>query len=130
MKEQTNDLFFVEIRQHSEIRKDILEALKQMLEVLQRFEKFRHIRHSKSENIQKLKAMIKDANKVLGTLKGKLPQTNLRVSSVREDKPAPKKIHKKNKPAPQKKEPKREMTEMERLEAELNAIESKLKSLD
>lgn len=135
MKEQSNDLFFVQVKEPNEVRRNILETLKEIVEVLQRFEKFKHIRHEKLENIQKLKGLLKDANKMLGNLKLKLPQTNLRATAVRETPRQSKKIHhlknKKGKPAEEKSEkaPKRETTELEKLESELSAIESKLKSL-
>ena len=132
IKEQHKELFFVQVREPIEVRKCILETLKQIVEVLHRFEKFKSLRHEKIEKIQKLRGLLKDTNKVLGTLKMKLPQTNLRVNADREAPVAKKTSHKKSKKAKEKKPekaPKKEMTETEKLEAELSAIESKLKSL-
>ena len=134
MKGQSNELFFVQVKEPNEVRRNILETLKEIVEVLQRFEKFKHIRHEKMESIHKLRGLLKDANKMLGNLRLKLPQTNLRATVVRET-PVHKKTHhkkkKKAKPAEEKQEkpPKREMTELEKLETELSAIEDKLKSL-
>lgn len=133
MKEQGNELFFVEIKEPTEVRRNILESLKEILEVLQRFEKFKNIRHEKLENIHKLRGLLKDANKMLGNLRLKLPQTSLRAAAVRET-AAHKAHHKKRKKGKYaekepEKAPKREMTEVEKLESELSAIESKLKSL-
>ena len=140
MKEQNNEHFFVEIRHSSDIRRNILETLKGILEILQRFEKFKHLRHKKLENIQRLRVFMKETNKMFGTLKLKLPQTSLSAVVMREH-PAPQahqkepiKKGKKEKSAKEKpkvvpkKEPK-ELTEIDKLEAELSAIESKLKSL-
>lgn len=137
MKEQDNGLFFVQVKEPSEIRRNILETLKGIVEALQRFEKFKHMRHKKIEQIQKLRGLLKDANKMLGTLKLKLPQTNLRATVAREAPTYPvhaKEVHhkkkKKGKSAKsEEKAPKKEPTEIEKLEAELSAIESKLKSL-
>lgn len=134
MKEQNNELFFVQIKEPNEIRRNILETLKGIVEVLQRFEKFKHIRHEKLEKIQKLRGLVKDANKMLGSLKLKLPQTNLRVTVVREAPSHAEKVHhkkkKKGKSAKsEEKAPRKELTEVEKLESELSAIESKLKSL-
>ena len=132
MKEDTNGLFFVQIKEPTEIRRNILETLKEIVEVLQRFEKFKHLRHEKLNEINKLRSQLKDANKMLGTLRLKLPQTNLRAAAVRES-PAKKAHHKKSKKAkaaaPAEKAQKKEPTELEKLEAELSAIEGKLKSL-
>jgi len=125
-KEQDNEVFFVQVSEPDEVRRDILESLKEILELLQKFEKFKHRRHEKLEKIQHLRKLIKDANKLMGNLKLKLPQTNLRGMAVRESpKPAKKKEIKE---APKKKETRKEKTELEKLEDELSAIESKLKS--
>ena len=133
LKEQNSELFFVEVKDHGEIRKNILETLKDILEVLQRFEKFKHIRHEKLEKINRLRTLLKDANKILGLLKGKLPQTNLRATVVKETPKAHSKAHhKKNKKSkqPEEKVSKKEKTELEKLETELNAIEDKLRNLN
>lgn len=134
MKQQSSGIFFAQVKAPNEVRRNILETLKDIVEVLQRFEKFKRIRHEKLERIHKLRGLIKDANKMLGTLRLKMPQTNLRASAAAEA-PAHKKAHhrkkKKAKSSGEKQEkaPKKEMTELEKLEAELGAIESKLKSL-
>ena len=133
MKEQSNELFFVQVKKPNEVRKDMLETLRNIVETLQKFEKFKHIRHEKLEKIRHLGVLLKQANKILGNLRLKLPQTNLRAVVVRESPSQPKKIHykKKIKAAEEKSEkaPKKELTEIDKLEAELSAIESKLKSL-
>ena len=124
LKEQHgNELFFVHVREPSEVRRIILESLKDILEMLQRFEKSRHTRHEKLVKIQKLRVLMKDANKLIGDLKAKLPQTSLKGAAARED-------SKPKKPAKKKEEqqPKKGKSELERLEEELSAIEGKLKS--
>lgn len=130
VKEQSSELFFVQVKEPNEARRNILETLREIVEVLKRFERFKHIRHEKLESIHKLRSLLKDANKMLGNLRAKLPQTNLRATLVREAQP--KKAHKKTKKRTGDEKPetsKKEMTELEKLEAELGAIESKLKSL-
>ena len=127
-KEQQPELFFVRVKDPVEVRRNILETLKEIVEVLQRFEKFKQLRHEKIEKINRLRVLLRQANKMLGEMRGKLPQTNLRASVSRES--AQNAHHRKKKIKPAEKAPqKREMTEVEKLEAELNAIESKLKSL-
>ena len=130
-KEQSEELFFVQVKDPNNARRHILESLKDIVEMLQRFEKFKRIRHQKFEKIHKLRGLIKDANKMLGTLKLKMPQTNLRAAA--KESPKPKKTHHakhaKKKPKEAEEKPKKEPTEIDKLEAELNAIESKLKSL-
>lgn len=135
LKEQNNEHFFVELKVPSEVRRNILEALKQIIEVLQRFEKFKHIRQEKLQGIHKVRILLRDANKLLGNLRIKLPQTNLRATVMKEPQIKHKEINdkkkKKEKPAAVKvvKAPKKEMTELEKLESELSAIENKLKGL-
>ena len=132
MNGRDNELFFVQVKEPNEIRKNILETLRDIVEVLKRFEKFKYIRHEKIENINKLRGLLRETNKMLGTLKAKLPQTSLRATVVKETTKQPKKIHhKKGKKSKvvEEKMPKKEMTEVDKLEAELSAIESKLKSL-
>ena len=122
-EQQGNELFFVQVKEPSEVRRIILESLKDILEMLQMFEKSRHARHEKLVKMQKLRALMKDANKLIGDLKAKLPQTSLKGAVARED-------SKPKKPAKKKEEqqPKKGKSELERLEAELSAIEGKLKS--
>lgn len=132
MKEQNSEIFFVEVKNPTEIRKCILETLKDILEVLHRFESFKRVRSKKLENLHKLRALLKDANKMLGNLKLNLPQTNLKAVAAKiplkkQEKAQP--ASKKSVSAPQAKPQKREMTELDKLNAELDAIESKLKSL-
>ena len=126
-KEHNNELFFVEIKQPDEVRKDILETLKGIIELLQRFENFKRARHEKMERITKLRILMRDTNKLMGVLKIKLPQTNLRGMIPKHHAPKPKKAHPKKKVA-EVKEPKKEKTHLDKLQDELNAIESKLKS--
>ncbi|MBI2649779.1 hypothetical protein HYX04_00530 [Candidatus Woesearchaeota archaeon] len=133
MKEQSSELFFVQVKKPNEVRRDILETLREIVETLHRFEKFRRIRHEKLEKIHHLGVLVKQANKMLGNLRLKLPQTNLRATVARA--PSPPKVHHKKKKKikaageKQQKVPKKELTEVDRLEAELSAIESKLKML-
>ena len=133
VKEQSSELFFVQVKKPNEVRKDILETLREIVETMHRFEKFKRVRHEKLEKIHHLGVLIKQANKILGNLKLKLPQTNLRATAARAL-PQSKAHHKKKKKIKaseekQEKMPKKELTEVDKLEAELSAIESKLKSL-
>ena len=127
IKKQQREEYFVEIKDPSEVRRHILETLKDILEVLHQFEKLRHIRHRKIEAVQKLRASMRAANRLMGNLKLMMPQTSMKPSVVSEEHKKVKHVKKK---VPEAKPQKKEMSELERLEAELNAIEGKLKSLD
>ena len=138
-KTQDSELFFVEVKDPGEVRRNILETLREILNVLQRFEKFRGMKQEKLEKIQNLRILVRQANNILRHLKSKLPQTSLRAAPVREipkqirqvyhKKKKKEKVAKEVKTEKQVKMPKKEMTEIEKLESELNAIEGKLKSL-
>jgi len=133
LKEQTQGVYFVQVKDPVEVRKHILETLRQIFEMLQRLEKLKQLRHEKLDNISKLRSLFKDTNKLMATLKLKLPQTNLKVSLPKETHhhrhmaksvKAKSKVAKEKAPAPRK-----ELSDAEKLEAQLNAIESKLKNL-
>ena len=130
MKKQSEEIFFVQVKAPNEIRRNILEILRDIVEVLKKFEKFKLIKHQKLEKITHLRLLLKQANKMMSDLKLKLPQTSLRAVVTKEAPKLPKKqVHKKGRKKPEEKTQKREPTELERLESELNAIESKLKGL-
>ena len=76
--------------------------------------------------MQKLRNLVKDANKIIGNLKSKMPQASLKGMIQQENAKSAKKPVQKKKEAEKPK--KKEGTELDRLEAELSAIESKLKS--
>ncbi len=129
LKEHDSELFYVDVKDPNEVRRYILETLKEILEVLQRFEKFRSIRHEKFEKIQRIRTMLKEANRMMGTVKAKLPQTNLKANIARQAPSSKVRNTKDKKGKSPEKRPVREKTELEKLESELGAIENKLKSL-
>lgn len=134
MKAKSSELYFVELKNPNVLRKHIFEALKEILTVLQEFEKFKERRHHKLEEIQKLRALLKDTHRLFGKLRGCLPETDLKPIIMKpaphiKEEPKPKQIVEKIKKPKHEEKAKRPMTEMEKLEAELNSIENKLKNL-
>ena len=139
------EIFFARVKEPSEIKRSLLESLKDIVENLHRFEKFKSIRQEKVRSIDKLRADIKELIKLNSSLKVAFPETKLRVAieekKVEEKKERPKHHvhHKKAKKKFLKKKAEREIgermersrpaTELEKLESELNAIESRLSSL-
>ena len=132
-KEKKPEVFFVGIRDPIEIRRSILESSREMLQLLQRFEKFKVVREEKHAMVEDLKSDIKNLQKLIGSLKGGLPKTELRVKLKREHKEVvkakTKKATKKVQKAEMPKMSKKQMSELEKLESELGAIESKLSGL-
>ena len=125
---ESEDILFVEVHQSDEVRRNILESLKDIVENLQRFEKFKETRKEKIEHINKLGKIIKDINKIIPNLKNSLPETKLRAvskskASVR------KKVIVKEKRSPEEVAKRKPVTELQKLESELGDIESKLQGL-
>ena len=133
MEKESEDILFVEIREPSEVRRNILESLKNIVETLQRFEKFKHLRKEKIHSINKLSNDLKRINKMFSDLKNAIPETKLReikaksiLKEEEKEKPKKKKHGKWHKGAEERQKP---LTEVDRLESELGAIEEKLRGL-
>lgn len=122
-KKEENPLF-VGIANENELRRNMLECSKCILESLKGNEKFKAAREEKIKMIDQLRSDVKNIAKYINALRAYLPKVNdvgikrMDVKKVREEKPKMVKVEK-----PQGK------TELERLEAELNEIENKLNSL-
>lgn len=126
--EKEKDLFFVEVKEPTDVRKNVLEAQKGIVEGLQRYENIKFLRAKKLENINKLKGFIKELLKLFSDLKAALPKTKIKEAKVKK-KPRIVKKDVKKKKVKRKEEVKKTKTELERLESELSAIEEKLSSL-
>jgi len=130
--EKEKDLFFVEVRDPVDVKRNVLESQKEIIEDLQRYENIKVLREKKLEEIDKLRGMLKELLKIISDLKAALPKTMLRetVKIKRKSKAEEKKAEeKKSKEAEQEKEARKPMSELEKLEGELSAIEGKLSSL-
>jgi hypothetical protein len=138
-KEKEESVFYVGIKDPIEIRRSILESSKELLQYLQRAEKFKAVRKEKTHQLEKLREEMKEIQALAKKLKALLPKTGLRAKA--KPKPAAKKEAPKaqvkqepiketipSMPAPKAEEPK-EMSELEKLEAELGEIEGRLTKL-
>ena len=124
--EKEEDLFFVEVLEPADVRKDILESQKIVIGGLQRYENIKFLRAKKAESINKLKGELKKLAKELTELKTVLPSAGIKVIS-RPRKKA--KVVKKEKVKEEKKVERMPASELEKLESELQDIEKKLSSL-
>ena len=129
MKENSNEMYFVEIKDSANVRREVLESLRDIIGILQRFEQFKHIKHEKYEQIQKLRLLMRQANKLMGNMKSYLPAANFKAPAETKPEPAPKPSKKGKKKGKEKKPAHKPMTELDRLQAELGAIEGKLRQL-
>ena len=136
-EKEEGSVFFVGVRDPIEIRRSLLESSKEILQYMQRAEKFKEVRKEKAVQIAKLKDIMKQLNKLVKNLKAGLPKTGLRakmpkvVAEPNKKKASKKKAKKEvltELPEVKVEEPK-EMSEIERLEAELGEIEGRLSKL-
>lgn len=112
------NIFHVGIKDPIELRKNLLESSRDIIKSLQKHERFKAIRERKIEQIIKLKNVMSDIEKLNKRLKAELPKIELRAKEKEE---IPKK-YKKIKPSGN-------ISEVEKLEKELDFIESKLNEL-
>lgn len=121
MPEEQN--FFVQIQDVPSIRRPLLENIKQIIKLLQRFEKFKELRAAKVEEIMKLKRVSKEISGLFVKLKKELPESGLRLRARKAK--GKEKIKGKAKEEVKTK-PVTPMSELDKLESELKAIESKI----
>ena len=142
VEKKEGDIFFVGIKDPIEIRRSILESLKGTVEDLQRFERFKAVREEKLNAIRVLKAQVRELHKMVNKLRTEVPRSDLRIKMGAEHaaieaektkmtkkekkKATAKKVEVKEEKQPEVKLKPKELSELEKLEAELSSIESKL----
>jgi len=127
MEKENGDIFFVEVHEPSDVKRIILESLKDIVESLQRFEKFKDTRKDKIDNINKLQKIVKEINKLIPRLKNSLPEAKIRVVDTVSKHPKKRAVKDIKKVAAE--ETKKPTTELQKLEDELSDIEGKLGGL-
>ena len=138
LKKGKDDFFFVEIKNRTELKRNILEAMKMTIQVLHGYEKYKHIKHYREEISARLSEQLRDINKLTNLIKSKMPAANIRVKDVKKEKrhekdDKNKRIEKTVGVMPNK--PKsmdisgKPSSELENLESELKAIEDRLRNL-
>ncbi len=132
LERSKGEAFFVEVHEDAEVRRSILESLREIVENLQRFEKFKEIRKDKLSQISKLSRIMKDINKLMPQLKNAMPDVKVRAAKPMEThKLAPKRKLESKGVAQEKPEVIKEKpaSELQKLESELSEIEERLSSL-
>ena len=77
-EQQKEELFFVQIQEPNEVKRSILESLRDIVESLHRFERFKSARDGKLAIINRLRAQVREINKLISRLKELLPEAKLR----------------------------------------------------
>jgi hypothetical protein len=143
VEKKEGDIFFVGIKDPIEIRRSILESLKGTVEDLQRFERFKAVREEKVNAVRVLKTQVRELHRMINKLRTEVPKSDLRVKlggehvAMEAEKAKMTKKEKKKAAAkkvvevteekqPEVKLKPKELSELEKLEAELSSIESKL----
>lgn len=116
-REEDEGLFFVYLTENEKIRRDVLENLKKLLEFSHGYERMKAIRHQKAERLNKMKSILREINRLVLDLRQKIPQANIRLPSV------------KSEPSEKPQAQKRAVSELDRLNSELRAVEEKLSRL-
>lgn len=127
VNQEKEKIFYVEIKEPIELRRNLLEYSKMVVKSLQKYERFKDLRKQKIEYTLNLKRIIKEIKKLKNELVSKLPETTIKVEKKK------KKIFPKGKKEIEDEISKREikkMSELEKLEAELGSIEAKLNTLN
>lgn len=137
-KEEKKDVLYVGVQSPIEMRRTILESTRDVVEIMQKYEKFRAVREEKIATVKQLKEEVKEITKLVNKLKSELPKVDVRVrlhkeqEAAEKEAKAAKKEKKAVKKAPEKQKkaaapPKvKELSDLEKLEAELSSIEQKL----
>lgn len=124
VKKKEQEELFVGIKDPVEVRRNVLESLKEIVTLMQKQETERQVREEKLETLNKMRKNLREINSLIGKLKGELPLLPA------QPKPKPVTVQK---AIPQVKEPEVKPSkigpEIDKLEKELADIEAKLSKL-
>lgn len=81
---EKEEVFFVGVQDPLEVRRNILEVSKEMVQFLQQHEKLKTMRNEKEESIKRLKEDVRQLKLYISKLRQVLPKTKLRVQLHKE----------------------------------------------
>ena len=73
MKRKEPELLFVELKEPSGLRRDVLTATKDVLDCLKQYEEFKTIKMQKQQALDKLKQVVDDLQSLNRRLRNKMP---------------------------------------------------------
>ena len=130
MKQSAPDLLFVEIKEPSATRRDVLMATKDILDCLKKYEEYRHTKEQKEQTLMRLKGVVDELGSLNRKLRLKMPKAPIALPA-REKSAAWEKEEKGEKfytgPSPSVARPK---SKLDVLQAELEKIEQRLGALE
>lgn len=124
MKKEESSIF-VGVKEPDELQKDILEASRDILTSLKGYEQLKGIKEKKISYISQLRKKVAETNRLLGQAKSLLPGSE----AYKHFRSAEKARNVKEPTEKQKVEPTKDISEVDKLEAELNDIENKLNEI-
>jgi hypothetical protein len=122
-----NEKIFVGVRNQRELRKNLLESSRLVLQDLKKYQDFKAIKTKKAEKISSLKLSIKEIKRLISKLKLSIPKIE-EFKEQKKERPQNKQL--KLKEEPKKETQKKARTELDVLEDELKRIETKLSSME
>jgi len=108
--------YFVGIYDPVDVRRNLLESSKEAVESLQSFTKLEDIRKKKIRHVREMKIIMEELDLLVGKLREKLPKSHLRNTLDISDKPKQGAV--------------KFTSELERLESQLNELESELSAIE
>ena len=78
-EDKDSELFFVGIKNESEIKRNILETMKSLLQALQKYEDFKKVRYEKNKATYELMRLMKEIGTLISKLKVSLPKSNMHI---------------------------------------------------
>lgn len=80
-----SEMFYVGLKEDKELKRNVLESMKDILQTLQKFEDFRKVRLEKKRATSDLKRVIKELSTLINKYKVSLPNSNLNTKLSKED---------------------------------------------
>ncbi|MCK4589311.1 MAG: hypothetical protein KAT77_02630 [Nanoarchaeota archaeon] len=84
--QEKEEVFFVGVQDPLEVRRNILETSKEMVQFLQQHEKLKTLRNEKQEAIKRLREDVRQLKLYINKLRKALPKTKLRIHLHQEHK--------------------------------------------
>ena len=119
-------MFFVELEQPVDIRRDILETLKEIITTLKKFERFKEIRAERIKAINEYRYIMGEIYELNNQLRAKIPKAKINLKKKTISKPVAVTVSHKKKTVVKRS---KRASELDKLENELASIEAKLGKL-
>ncbi|RLE44291.1 hypothetical protein DRJ19_00700 [Candidatus Woesearchaeota archaeon] len=128
-KKKEESPLYVGIEDPIALRRQLLEATRDILQYLKRYEEFKRVREEKLELISRIRDLSDEIGKLIWKIKKLLPKTGVRLPKKKIELEEARLLEETKPRIRKTKIPKPELSMMEKIEKELSAIEEKLARL-